>query len=666
MKKLEALEATLHTLQATGVPQQGGGVELVAAGDFPSAGLEPSIFPTNLQPLESLESILGFPQAVSVLNSDFTQQVLLNSRATSLFSVAAPTPDPVPFPAPAPELTPPLPEMSPPPTHTHESSLYTYTDLRSGLSYSSLDSTYSNSSLPSVTARQSSQAAETELEDHLLSLAFLGLSGLSCELNLGPIEPTKRSFPLSQELKRAFCFRGCFFSTHPLLFGDDKAPSLEKRIRVASERYPWDEVFALGGSGFDFSDPIRVCDTIRALFVHAVTFYSMAMPDQTIPVLHKAIELIRRAGFLQGSTFRRNGMKQTISIDDVASIQINPISPKIAFPLSEYERGERLCILVLACSCDVFLSLATASSFLLDMDTEIPEIHVEPQTVPWSPLNYKPEATPGHRTIWENNSFSSAFELGKCFSFSNIPLDVFSFSHSELANVRVYQKIIKFSRRQKYSDDNYEAQNFLHTSLLDIVASSLRADYFSAGLTPYLWGHLEPPLSLRPMNEQLVSGPVHHAIQILMSFALLHLGTFSNQDFRFSSEKGSQPLHTSAELLYAVTRALALVLKRFSAPIMAAVTPFSLPSSYESLSQAPPPGIPSPLIADPSHGLGIYIILSTVIAAFASSNRHPDQAKQVFAIIRDEILPILDLSGAIWPASKLLSAKIREKLPFFM
>jgi hypothetical protein len=117
-----------------------------------------------------------------------------------------------------------------------------------------------------------------DLESHLVSLSCLFYVGMSPSFNMKSTMLVYRSHPFSKPLIQAICYHACFLSNHPMLFPTGN-PTLKTRIDVAKQ-YSLEENCITEGI-----DNISLCDTIRAMLIHAITQYGIGNGMQSTQIL---------------------------------------------------------------------------------------------------------------------------------------------------------------------------------------------------------------------------------------------------------------------------------------------------------------------------------------------------------------------------------------------
>jgi hypothetical protein len=130
----------------------------------------------------------------------------------------------------------------------------------------SLDPYFSNLALGKIM-----QDGWFDLESHLIDLSCLYYTGISPTLDFKLSVLAYRDHPLPKSLKQAICFHSCFMSTHPALFPSGP-PTMRDRIEVAQNYTPdvVNDDFVV-----ESTDNMTLCDTVRAMLIHAVSQYGL-------------------------------------------------------------------------------------------------------------------------------------------------------------------------------------------------------------------------------------------------------------------------------------------------------------------------------------------------------------------------------------------------------
>ncbi|KAJ3344832.1 hypothetical protein HDU91_000099, partial [Kappamyces sp. JEL0680] len=334
------------------------------------------------------------------------------------------------------------------------------------------------------------QLMRDELRRHLLSLGDLSYIGYSVDSRMFHVPVTQRDHRMSDRLESAICFRGIFFSTHPLLFHGTSSPSFAHRLQVASQfRLHFTNLLELPLDKIQTN--LEACDEIRAQLVHILSLVAIGETMPAFMLLNTAMVHARMVNLFDPATFTQFAPMRAILTEEAWMDMIPDYEPvsRMSLSLSDHDRHERFSIVTMMMFCDTFATLTRGAEMMVD-DTQFPDFAMPifhrdgPKAVPVGRSQFPSLA---EHTLWQASPFAfmvddqkeyrSASHLFPCFS---VYRDMFCYKA-----LRLFRRMIRFLRTNRMTSSETLAHSFLvfHTEALELLTLAPKSMFPFTGLT---------------------------------------------------------------------------------------------------------------------------------------------------------------------------------------
>jgi hypothetical protein len=502
-----------------------------------------------------------------------------------------------------------------------------------------------------------------EIDQHLLSICDLSFCGYSVDEDLNFVNPAYRGRPLSEKLHKAMCFSSVFASTHPGIFKGKTNIKIEDRLEAAKAYDPLNHISIL--SPVESSLQER-CDDIRALLLNAVTLSALGKLEEGMNILAVGLLKAKNSGLFQRHSIIGPPTPNIVTCEDLLSKcrqpQINLDS------MTVLERSELVAFLSYVVTVDTYAVATQGLEFIVDSNM-VPRI-VNDDFLTQTPGHFDPRRklipTLAKYTIWEKSTMAPMVDeaLEMKYVLKSIPAYAKYRSSGVLENMRLFRRIIEFSRRNRYGiilEDVIMNASFLHRRVLEELA------LIPLGILPF--PHLEvfapgmPPFE----NTKQIMLPDLYAtlVALLGMLSYLHLPLIeAGVKPKFPLSISGPSCYSSEEIFYTLTNAFQTIIHVTSQPMNlndSIFEPFQYSESelYEVLHNKK--DLPSPVLFCSSHiMLGYTVSSSSMVALRTPKNR--ELLRDVQKMVKNTIIPGIARMGRVWPVAQIFAMQLEERL----
>ncbi|KAI8897778.1 hypothetical protein BC833DRAFT_592441 [Globomyces pollinis-pini] len=495
------------------------------------------------------------------------------------------------------------------------------------------------------------------LESHLLHLASFNDIELVVGSDLSVVLPTQKH-SLSRSYQNALCKLALPFSNHPQLF-DSPGPHSKETVLKVAKRFKVDSFSEAIEQGH--SDVSLHCDNVRALISQTFFQFGFGFGFDELSIYDGWELLVSLFGEHQIKKFPQLLKSNFTSVDDL----VNMLIPKDLARFGEreltlHEQLDCYTLWVQLYRIVTVGSLVSAENFYFD-DFDFENIYFD---IPFKPVLRTRRFLPdlAKYTIWEGTHWAPLYDELREATFQ---------STTEVQNSGLYfrahvvvsvllRKVVRHSRSTTFAqNEDIQANRELHDEILTFIKGLPQSKRFFGSLSDFVYGStVEIECDIRVLRCSCDSLFVVYLSLLMLSY--LHLPLVqNNQPFLFPAFLGGPELFSSRDILFATISALSYVIKRLSEPILPEESLFgtySYPQAQLEKCMAnksmkiPPPT----LVSLPTICL-IFAITTASLNAFQYPGADVDQTKALRALVQQQIYPLVESIGDVWPSTKSLS-----------
>jgi hypothetical protein len=373
----------------------------------------------------------------------------------------------------------------------------------------------------------------------------------------------------------------------------------------------------------------------------------------------KAAGYLRHFGILNKKSLEDDS-KASKTLDDYVALDFRP-----SLQLSDKERAERVALLAMILGIDTYGSMTTGNGFFID-ESDFPESVFPslPLVIDSKKMGRFFNPTLGRHSCWENTEFSALFDEIKELSLlinENQPSLALT-SQFQLLLLKLIRKILRFSRAQKYIKGGEESrftQVILHNSLLQFLMMAPSTILIFRSLSGFAYG-----VQTRANKEYSTRGQdsLSHSLVFISAFAYLHFtSAVSTKSTKFALEIGGPCVYSSRDVLYSLVNCLTQIIITSEKPFKPSDSFFGKYDYHpEDIKNCSISNMPSPLFCQALNSMMSFVVSSSALVAFKSPDTDQAQAKSVFEMVKNTVLPAMRRIDTLWPGSSNFTMKLQK------
>jgi hypothetical protein len=501
--------------------------------------------------------------------------------------------------------------------------------------------------LPYSTLRDlTNSATEQIIESHLLELSFLGYPGFSCRSDYAACGVLERGTPISANLKDAMCYESMLYTTNPLIF--HRPPSAQERL-LAMRRY--EPKSSHLNIDLD-SEPLKICDDIRALLVYAVTMVKLGNSVMAHEMLLRANTACKHV-ILNNPGSSIGEMFSNLSLNEIALSRDTHFTP-----LNEQIRIEQLCVIDFLFQIDTMASIATGNSYVLDEldlpDVFAPPLYIQPKMKFPLPRRFLP--TLGRHTIFEGKLYGPSFDDMREMQALHFDLmsDARNAAHTDIQRYKFLRILIKFSKSFRLYQPSPETRNMqtaFHSRTLEYQCNSINFNVLN--LEKFAMGESDSGFPRLTTRHSMIA--LHRCLEPLLMLLYIHFSSaFVDDPTLYQLALNGKAYYTSREILYACMRQLEYIVRQVRDPeepeeLLEAVhyPPEMLESCKDHVGN-----VMNPTYTTAGFLLQGFLISSAALTVFGQANVLPSYAQNVKKFVKNTILPVFSPVLGLFPGCR--------------
>ena len=384
-------------------------------------------------------------------------------------------------------------------------------------------------------------------------------------------------------------------------------------------------------------------------------------------ILAKMQSLIDRKHMFDPVIFKTPSIITHLNVDDLAITKQKEMIPLHSSILND-EIKERFHLWHECLAVDTFTSMATGKAFRLDetlypMEFSHSALRFMYQDMIFQvPVDYARLCLPllARNTMWEASEMSSTFDDLRemsCLAALHFSNGLLRYRVQLLRSVR---RSIRFARENVIGAEH----RFVGDSIL-LIHNSLITQFESV---PLLFLPFSSLLLFRPYadNSMLVINNVcrsfsafsHDLLLLFAGFTYIHLPNVGQITQLFPLSSKSKTVFSSAEILLAILKAVAFIVRSLYTPIIGPELHRQSPIIIENISNSMNGSIiPAPGLATIESALALYIISS---CGALTAKRNTALAEEIYQLLHKCYIPALQKIGNVKPAAKEYVQKLKN------